>query len=99
MHNITTLVNIIKQENQQAVKTVIENRKSVDQKALDFLYMLPINGIEIEKDDMGSATWYYIKRAGKTIASQFYWNEGEYDNEGNHSLYDEYGFALQSFAK
>ena len=99
MHNISTLVNITKKENPQAVKAVMENRKLVDQKAFDFLYTLPITGVEIEKDDMGMATWYYVKREGKVIASQFYWNEGEYDSEGIHSLYDEYGFALQSFAK
>jgi len=99
MQNVTTLVNIIKQENPQAIKTVIENRKSVNEKTLDLLYTLPIEGIEITKDDMGMATWFYISRNGKTIASQFFWNEGEYDAEGNHSLYDEYGFALKSFAK
>mgnify|MGYP000008428887 FL=1 len=95
MHNISTLVNIIKQENPQAVKSVLENRKNVNQKALDFLYILPIEGVEITKDDMGMATWFYIKRNNKTIASQFFWNEGEYDAEGNHSLYDEYGFSLK----
>ena len=94
MHNISTLVNITKNENPQAVKAVMENRKLVDQKAFDFLYTLPITGVEIEKDDMDLATWYYVKREGKVIASQFYWNEGEYDSEGMHSLYDEYGFAL-----
>lgn len=94
MHNISTLVNITKNENPQAVKAVMENRKLVDQKAFDFLYTLPITGVEIEKDDMDLATWYYVKREGKVIASQFYWNEGEYDSEGKHSLYDEYGFAL-----
>ena len=99
MHNISTLVNIIKKENPQAVKTVMENRKLVDQKSFDFLYTLPITGVEIEKVELVTATWYYVKREGKVIASQFYWNEGEYDSEGNHSLYDEYGFALQSFAK
>ena len=99
MHNISTLVNIIKKENPQAVKTVMENRKLVDQKSFDFLYTLHITGVEIEKVELVTATWYYVKREGKVIASQFYWNEGEYDNEGNHSLYDEYGFPLQSFAK
>ena len=99
MHNISTLVNIIKKENPQAVKTVMENRKLVDQKSFDFLYTLPITGVEIEKVELVTATWYYVKREGKVIASQFYWNEGEYDSEGMHSLYDEYGFPLQSFAK
>ena len=99
MHNVSTLVNIIKKENPQAVKTVMENRKLVDQKSFDFLYTLPITGVEIEKVELVTATWYYVKREGRVIASQFFWNEGSYDSEGNHSLYDEYGFALQSFAK
>ena len=54
----------------------------------------PIPGIEITKEDMGMATWYYIKRRGFNLASQFFWNEGKYDAEGNHSLYDEYGFSI-----
>jgi hypothetical protein len=95
MHNISTLVNIVKNENPQAVKSVLENRKNVNQKALDLLYTLPIEGVEITKDDMGMATWFYVKRNNKTIASQFFWNDGEYDAEGNHSLYDEYGFNLK----
>lgn len=97
--NTINLVNILKNENPQAVKTTIENRKSVDQLDLEFFMNNPIEGIEIEKVELVTATWYYVKREGRVIASQFFWNEGSYDSEGNHSLYDEYGFALQSFAK
>jgi hypothetical protein len=82
-------------ENPEAVKTVIENRKSVEQRQLEFFIHNPVKGIEITKDDMGESTWYYIKHNGKLISCQFYWNEGSYDSEGNHSLYDEYGFSIK----
>lgn len=93
--NTINLIDILKNENPQAVKTVIENRQSVDQLDLEFFINNPIKGIEITKEDMGMATWYYIKRSGFNIASQFFWNEGTYDSRGNHSLYDEYGFSVK----
>jgi len=93
--NTINLANILKNENPQAVKTTIENRKSVDQLDLEFFMNNPIEGIEIEKQDMGMSTWYYVKRRGFNVASQFFWNEGSYDSEGNHSLYDEYGFSIK----
>jgi len=94
-----TLADILENENPQAVKSVIENRKSVEQRQLEFFMNNPIEGIEIEKQDMGMATWYYVKRRGFNVASQFFWNEGSYDSEGNHSLYDEYGFSIKEVAK
>jgi hypothetical protein len=93
--NTINLANILKNENPQAVKTIIENRKSVDQLDLEFFVNNPIEGIEITKDDMGMATWYYIKRNGQLVGAQFFWNEGEYNAQGIHSLYDEYGFSVK----
>ena len=53
---------------------------------------------------MGLATWYYIWYKDNVkgdhawdhvnLGSQFFWNEGEYDAQGDHSLYDEYGMEL-----
>ena len=53
---------------------------------------------------MGQATWYYIwKKVNVTgpndwerlnLGSQFYWNKGSYNAEGEHSLYNEYGMDL-----
>jgi len=52
------------------------------------------HGVSITEDNMGQATWYYIYSASGLLASQFYWNAGQYNAQGNHSLYNEFGQSL-----
>lgn len=85
------LVKILRTGSKLAIDTVISNRAEVQQSQLEFLMKMDGHGVQITKDDMGHATWYYIYADGKLVGSQFYWNDGEYDAAGNHSLYDEYG--------
>jgi len=105
MIQVSNLVKVIKSKNAEAVNALIQDRTKVNQAMLDFIYVVGIEGIEIEKDDMGLATWYYIWYKGNVnekgtdwdninLGSQFFWNEGEYDAQGDHSLYDEYGMEL-----
>ena len=104
MINVSELVKVIKTKNEEAVKALVQDRTKVNQTMLDFLYVVGIEGIEITKDDMGLATWYYIWYKDNVkgdhdwqrvnLGYQFFWNDGEYDAQGNHSLYDEYGMEL-----
>ena len=104
MIQVSNLVKVIKSKNAEALNALIQDRTKVNQSMLDFLYVVGIEGIEITKDDMGLATWYYIWYKDNVkgdhawdhvnLGSQFFWNEGEYDAQGDHSLYDEYGMEL-----
>jgi len=105
MINVSALVKTIKSKNAANVNALVGDRTKVNQAMLDFLDVVGIEGIEITKDDMGLATWYYIWYKGNvnaegtdwdniSLGSQFFWNEGEYDAQGDHSLYDEYGTQL-----
>ena len=87
------------------IKAMLENRKEVTQQQIkQLINPLREEGVYIEEDNMGQATWYYIwKKVNVTgphdwerlnLGSQFYWNEGSYNAEGEHSLYNEYGMAL-----
>ena len=89
------LVKILRSADKELISNTIENRKEVTQSQLQFLMKMGVDGVRITEDNMGQATWYYIEVNGKTMGSQFFWNDGEYDEEGNHSLYDEYGFELK----
>jgi len=92
---VSQLVKLLRNGNAAEVSQVIENRKLVNQTKLRFLMNVTDHGCIIEEDNMGQATWYYISdKNNNLLSSQFYWNDGEYDAEGNHSLYDEYGMAL-----
>ena len=95
MLNVTTVVNHLKKSPIESVKTLINNRKAINQELLDFIVELSPSGIEITKDNMGASTWYYIKRNGQLVGAQFFWNEGAYNAEGVHSLYDEYGYSVK----
>lgn len=87
-------------------RTLIQNRKLVTQPMLDLLLTQGVEGVVIDKYDMGEATWYdfYRKENVKplpiidwdrvNLGSQFFWNEGEYDANGVHSIFDEYGNKL-----
>ena len=105
---VSQLVKLLKNvsvENVNEIEKLISNRKVVTQQDLKELKKsLRGEHVYIDEDDMGQATWYYIWKKTNVkgphdwtrlnIADQFYWNDGEYDAEGNHSLYDEYGMAL-----
>ena len=92
---VSQLVKLLRNGSKEEIKAVIENRKEVNQTKLRFLMSVEDHGCKIEEDDMELSTWYYITRGGELLACQFYWNEGSYNAEGVHSLYDEYGFALK----
>ena len=104
MINVSNLVKTIKSKNVANVNALVGDRTKVNQAMLDFIYVVGIEGIEIEKDDLGLATWYYIWYKDNvkgdhdwdrvSLGYQFFWNEGEYDAQGDHSLYDEYGMEL-----
>ena len=104
MTQVSNLVKVIKTKNADAIKALVQDRTKVNQAMLDFLYVMNIPGIEITKDDMGLATWYYIWYKDNVkgdhdwsrvnLGSQFFWNDGEYDAQGNHSMFDEYGIEL-----
>lgn len=92
---VSAIIKVLREGNKEAIKAVIENRKAVNQSKLRFLMSVVDHGCTITEDNMGSATWYYIKNAnGTLLGSQFYWNEGQYNAQGEHSLYNEYGQAL-----
>tara|TARA_R110000803_G_scaffold59512_2_gene118146 strand:+ start:903 stop:1226 length:324 start_codon:yes stop_codon:yes gene_type:complete len=104
MTNTQNLVNALGDIN--VFRTLIQNRKSVTQPMLDLLYMQGIEGVIIDKHDMGESTWYNFYRKENVkplpildwdrvyLGSQFFWNEGKYDANGVHSLFDEYGNGL-----
>ena len=92
------LVKIFRTLNKQAIGAVISNRAEVNQSQLEFLMKMDGHGVVITKDDMGHATWYCIYADGEMVGSQFYWNDGSYDAQGNHSLYDEYGMSHSQLA-
>ena len=92
---VSQLVKLLRNGNPAEVKEVFQNRKLVNQTKMRFLMSVKDHGCKIEEDNMGLSTWYYISKDNEYLTSQFYWNDGEYDAEGNHSLYDEYGFALK----
>lgn len=89
------LVKILRSADKELISSTIENRKEVTQSQLQFLMKMGVDDVRITENNMGQATWYYIEVNGETMGSQFFWNDGEYDEEGNHSLYDEYGFELK----
>lgn len=90
------LAKTLRSGNKAVINTTIQNRKEVNQSQLRFLKKMGVEGVEITEDNMGQATWYYVSVNGENMGSQFYWNDGEYDAEGNHSLYDEYGFEVNN---
>ena len=92
MINVSALVKVLRNGNTNEIETTINNRKMVNQRMLDFLALMQIEGVKIESYDLGLSTWYHIHHNGVEVASQFYWNDGEYDAQGNHSHFDEYGF-------
>lgn len=59
-----------------------------------------IDEIHFLKYDLGLATWYHVTlndgECRVELANQFFWNDGTYDEQGNHSLYDENGFSLKN---
>lgn len=85
------LVKIFRTGSKQAIDAIISNRAEVQQSQLEFLMKMGGHGVQITKDEMSHATWYYIYADGEMVGSQFYWVSGEYDANGQHSLYDEYG--------
>jgi len=95
---VSQLVKLLRNGSAEEIKEVFHNRKLVNQSKVRFLMSVKDHGVRIEEIKESQSTWYYIWRpiegGRENLASQFYWNEGEYDAEGNHSLYDEYGFAL-----
>ena len=82
-------------------RTLIQNRKLVTQPMLDLLLAQGVEGVLIDKYDMGEATWYdfYRKKNWLNLGSQFFWNEGEYDANGVHSIFDECGNKLTKTKK
>ena len=105
--NISQIKKIVLTGTPEQVQSAVGNRKEVTQiqmKALSETKLLREDGLFVEEDNMGQATWYYIwKKVNVTgphdwerlnLGSQFYWNEGSYNAEGEHSLYNEYGMAL-----
>jgi len=99
MIQVSNLVKVIKSKNANAIKALMQDRIKVNQAMLDFLYVVGIKGFEITKDDMGQATWYYVSYelpAGNRVnlGYQSFWNEGSYNAQGQHSLYNEYGQAI-----
>ena len=102
MIKVSNLVKVIKSKNAKAVNDLIEDRSKVNQAMLDFLHVTGVEDIYIDKDDMGLATWYYIWYKDNVkgdhdwdrvnLGSQFFWNDGEYDAQGNHNMFDEWGY-------
>ena len=100
---VSQLVKALRSGNPEKVNALIQDRKAVSQSMLESLRgQLKEQHIYIDKDDMGQATWYYVWRKENyksandwdrvNLGCQFFWNEGEYDANGEHSLYNEYGF-------
>tara|TARA_B110000503_G_scaffold52526_1_gene84436 strand:+ start:1993 stop:2313 length:321 start_codon:yes stop_codon:yes gene_type:complete len=99
------LVNALRNGNAPEVNAILGDRKAITQQELkELIKPMRAEGIYIDEDDMGQATWYYLwKKVNvksptswerENLASQFYWNEGEYNANGVHSLFDEWGTEL-----
>ena len=91
---VSNIVKVLREGNKEAIQALISNRAEVTQSQLRFLMQIKDHGVSITEDNMGQATWYYIYSASGLLASQFYWNAGQYDTQGNHSLYNEFGLSL-----
>tara|TARA_R110000772_G_scaffold55472_8_gene126576 strand:+ start:3434 stop:3742 length:309 start_codon:yes stop_codon:yes gene_type:complete len=91
---VSQLVKVLREGNKEAINAAVQNRAEVNQGMLETLIGAEHIGVEITEDNMGMATWYYIKNANGSLSSQFYWNDGKYDAQGFHNLYDEYGMPL-----
>lgn len=91
---VSSIIKVLREGNKAAIKALVEDRSKVNQSKLRFIMQLENAGVTITEDNMGHATWYYIKNENGSLASQFYWNDGFYMTNGAHSLYNEYGQAI-----
>ena len=94
MAKVSTIIKVLREGNKEAIKALIADRSQVNQSKLRFLMSVEDHGCTITEDNMGHATWYYIKNENGNLATQFFWNAGFYHSNGEHSLYNEYGQAL-----
>ena len=84
--------------NLQEAKAIIEDRKQMPESRLRMIGELLSDypHVRMEHEPMSESNWYYIYRMENgersQVLMQFYWKEGSYNENGEHSLYDEYGF-------
>ena len=84
--------------NLQEAKAIIEDRKQMPESRLRMIGELLSDypHVHIDHDPMSESNWYYIYRMENgersQVLMQFYWKEGSYNENCEHSLYDEYGF-------
>ena len=81
----------------QEAKAIIQDRKQMPESRLRMIAeVLTDYPVRFEHEPMSESNWYYISRTDEErtyVGSQFYWIKGSYDENGEHSLYDEYGYA------
>jgi hypothetical protein len=71
-----------------ASKLFSDRRKSTK----EFLDNLTLDGVEVSSYELSLTNWYNIKVDGNYVSSSFFWKDGEYDENGEHSLFDDNGY-------
>jgi hypothetical protein len=90
---INQVLDIFEKGSREEVINLVENRVLMPESRLRmFGELLTGTTVSIEHNPMSQVNEYWIYRNGECLATQFYWKDGEYNAQGEHSLYDEYGF-------
>lgn len=87
----------------ELVRKLIQDRTKVTKETLEKLgqicFKTSYNGFNVVVHKMDFSTFYHLLNehmdgSATFLGAQFFWNEGTYDAQGNHSLYDEHGRPL-----
>lgn len=94
---LNQIIEILTTGEKAKIKQLMANRAIMSESKLRMVGELLSDypEVSIEFNPMSQANEYIISRNGQFMATQFYWREGHYDAQGNHSLYDEYGMDLK----